>query len=605
MARKQRPHPTSSKKHKKKAPVVSSSSSEAEMPPAPAGAAESDRDSHGYDSDARISDDASLLQQPLLQISEHHRSPERTSPSSSHERSHRSSPERTSPPRRSKRSSRPSSRSSRHSGAPEAAEQSEEDLQFVSHQPGIFPENPNSPDGATATPASTLGGEKFTAPLPTGPSILPPGPSRFQALEAHGPRVSETVNSALLIANEQQQSTPQQLAKNHPRERNSPGLPVDPSRPATVQSRLPPVGSPDPSRRVVALEDDNDDNLAGGMRGNGSAEAAQAAPLQRSGDAPPKPSPHPPAKVKGQEQQREGKTKPEAPAGGVLGNPAADILAALASVQAQLQSQEKRLTAYADARERTEEQRERESRLRDEIEALKQEANLQEESQERRDRKRKEREQSIRDTGGAAAQSPSRRAKESGVLAQPFAALQDPDYSSRFEILMKAGQRTMAEVAEALEATKERGQYSAGRADAFLKSKATARFRRTLQEANSSLQDDQEPIAEHSKLGSLLQAPGNEDAVDIVVKLRDAHARARAKATHCSTPALGAGNLCSLPIVKNDAAMGRKGLTFLSAVAYAVCEDCPKCTILRNQAETEREWKAPQPTVQGRRQSHR
>ena len=555
------------------------------MPPAPAGPAESDRDSHGYGSE-----DASLLH--TLQTSEYHRSPERTSPSSSHERSHRSSPERTSPPRRSERSSRHSSRSSRHSGASEAAEQSEEDLRFVSHQPGILPENPTSSYEATITPASTLGGEKFTAPQPTGPSTYSSGSSRPQALEVPGSRVGETVNSALLIASEQQQPTPQQPANKHPRERNPPGSPVDPSRPATVQSRLPPVGSPDLSRRVIALEEDDDDNLAGGMRGNGSAEAAEAAPLQRSGDAPPKLSPHLPAKVKGQEQQREGKTKPETTAGGALGNSAADILAALASVQAQLQSQEKRLAAYSDARERTGEQRERESQLLDEIVALKQEAKLQGESQERRDRKRKEREQSIRDTGGAAAQSPSRRVKDKESSARPFAAFQDPEYLSRFEILMKAGQRTMAEVAEALEATKERGQYSAGRADAFLKSKATARFRRTLQEANSGLQDDQEPIAEHSKLGSLLQAPGNEDAVDIVVKLRDAHARARAKATHCSTPALGAGNLCSLPIVKNDGTMGRKGLTFLSAVAYAVCEDCPKCTILRNQAETEREWKA-------------
>jgi len=115
-----------------------------------------------------------------------------------------------------------------------------------------------------------------------------------------------------------------------------------------------------------------------------------------------------------------------------------------------------------------------------------------------------------------------------------------------------------------------------------------------LQEANSNLTEDQEPIAEHSKLGSLLQAPGNEDAVDIVVKLRDAHARARAKATHCSTPALGAGNLVNLSTVKNDSNMGRKGLTFLSAVAYAVCEDRPKCTVLRTRAENEREWKARQ-----------
>ena len=240
----------------KRAPVPSSSSSEAEIPLDSAEAASDRADSHGYASEA-----SHLSRQP----SEHHRSsPGRTSPGSSHERSYQSSSERTSPLQ---------------------AEQPEDDLQFVSHQPP--PEGPS--DGAV-NPASTLGDGKFTAPRSSG-FLTPPGTSRHQAPEAPVSRVSDTVNSVLLVSEQQQQqqqqSTPPQLAKNHPRERNSPGLPVDPSRPATVQSRLPPVGSPDPSRRVVALEDDNDDNLAGGMRGNGSAEAAQAAPLQRSGDVPP------------------------------------------------------------------------------------------------------------------------------------------------------------------------------------------------------------------------------------------------------------------------------------------------------------------------------
>ncbi len=123
MTRKQKN--SSKKQPKPRKRAAPSSSSEAEMPPAPAGPA-SDRDSHGYSSDASLP----------IQHSEPHRSLERTSPSSFHERSHRSSPERTPSPRRSERSSRHSSRSSRHSSALEAAELSEEDLQFVSHQTG-------------------------------------------------------------------------------------------------------------------------------------------------------------------------------------------------------------------------------------------------------------------------------------------------------------------------------------------------------------------------------------------------------------------------------------------------------------------------------------
>ena len=525
MARKQF-KPTSSKKQsklRKRAPVSSSSSSEDEMPQDPAQAA-SDRDSHGYGSDAS----------PPRQPSESHRSPERTPRGSSHERSHQSSQDRVSSPR---------------------AEHSEDDLQFVSHQPP--PED--SSDEAAVT-SSTLGDGKFT--VPPAPSFstppLSPGSSRLQALEAPVSHVGAPVNSSLLLGEQQQpqQATPPQLANKHPQQRNSPGSPVppanDPSRPATVLSRLSPANSS--ARRIRALEDNDDGAPADGKRDNSSAGAAQAAPLQQADIAPPKPSPETPEKVEAKKKRAGGgsKPKPEPPVSEALGAPAADILAALASLQAQLKSQEKRL----EARER---------------------------AAASPPKKRKEPEA-----------SPPKKRKEPEAPAQPFAALQNPEYLCRFEHLLKAGQRTMAEVADALEATKEAGQYSSGRADFYLKAKANTRIQRTLHAANNNLQDDQEPILENSKLGNLLQAPGNEDAVDIVVKLRDAHARARAKATHCSTPALGAGNLVNLPVVKNDSSMGRKGLTFLSAVAYAVCEDCTKCTILRNRAESEREWKAKQ-----------
>ena len=255
-----------------------------------------------------------------------------------------------------------------------------------------------------------------------------------------------------------------------------------------------------------------------------------------------------------------------------------DILSLLSTVQSQLQRHEILLKESDQADKRklkrnhtSEYEEAREEQLLDEIQTLKEVVRSFQESEVQREQKQRQ-------------EAP----------AQPFAALQDPEYLVRFENLMKAGQRNMAEVAEALEATKERGTYSAGRADFYLKAKAMSRVKQVLLTANSSLQDDQDPIDEHSKLGCLIQAPGNEDSVDIVTKLRDVHARARTKTAHCATPAIGASNLVNSSVIKNDATMGRKGLAFLSAVAYAVCEDCTKCTELRQQAEKQRELKAKQ-----------
>jgi hypothetical protein len=567
------------KKIPKKAPVVPSSPSEsdAEFEQPPSGSAAGAPDE--YPLVGSLLDD-----QPLSQASDGDRSPERTSSGAHDMHSDRSSSQERTSPLPSERNSQQSSRSSRRSSAQEDVDSLEEDLHFISHQPA---ENLNSSDdemGATHSGPA----EKFTAPQPTQqPSPRPP------VHEASLSRGQVQVNSALLNAAEanklasprppHQQAIPSKL--QHPPQRNhSPGSsPVppanDPSRPATVASRLPTASNA--VRRVSALEDDDDDAPVGGSSDGGNAGTVLAAPHQHDVDAALRPSSNPPAK-RDEKKRRTGSRKQtslEAPAGGAPDGPTTAILAMLSTMQAQLESQEKRLMAQAGARERAEERHQlgaqRENQLLDEIVALKGEARAAEESQSRRERKRRERE---------AEQPP----------AQPFAAFQDPEYLCRFEHLMKTGQRTMAEVAEALEATKERGTYSSGRADFYLKAKANTRFQRTLQQANNNLAEDQEPIAEHSKLGGLLQAPGNEDAVDIVVKLRDAHARARAKATHCSTPALGAGNLVNLSIIKNDSRMGRKGLAFLSAVAYAVCEDCTKCTILRTKAENEREWKARQ-----------
>ena len=291
-------------------------------------------------SSKKLKKSVSKQKRKALSLQDSHRSSERNSHRSSPERPDRSqerisphrSQERTSPHRSLERTSRQSSRSSRQSNsAPDAVDQSDEDLQFVSHRPGIGSENFNSSDvAAAANPASILE-EKFTA----SPKAESPNPltstSRPLVHEAPVSRVGDKVKSPLLP---HATTTLQQLATKHPQQRNQPGLPVDPSHPATVHSRLPPAGSPAHSRRVNALEEDEDVNLAGGTSGNSRGEAAQTALLQRSGDTPLKPPTHPPAKVEGKEKQGEGKTKLETPAGGAFGNSAADILAALVSMQA-------------------------------------------------------------------------------------------------------------------------------------------------------------------------------------------------------------------------------------------------------------------------------
>jgi hypothetical protein len=172
----------------KRAPVPSSSSSEAEIPLDSAEAASDRADSHGYASEA-----SHLSRQP----SEHHRSsPGRTSPGSSHERPYQSSPERTSPLQ---------------------TEQPEDDLQFVSHQD---PTKVSSDEAVN--PASILGDGKFTVPRSSGFSTLP-GSSRPQAPESPIPRAGDTVNSVLLVGEQQQQqqSTPELHQAYVVKQRNS------------------------------------------------------------------------------------------------------------------------------------------------------------------------------------------------------------------------------------------------------------------------------------------------------------------------------------------------------------------------------------------------
>jgi hypothetical protein len=468
---------------------------------------------------------------------------------------------------------------------PHAAELSDEELLCTGH----FPANPAGAEIGASVAVPGNQGEKFT----NSPAIPPPG---FKApeeplLTPQVPRSSETpVNSSLLVPNSQTTPQPRQPTNNkhsHPRN-NSPSAkalatPVsNPLRPPTVQDRLQPAKAS--QQKIAALVDSDDDAPAVDATAGGHTAAAPPAHSSGGGNAR-----NPPSATSGieSEKKRHKHSRPQTstadhqervPDGSAPDSATPSILAMLTALTAQMQQQEKRLAAREQADEQAAKRQRpseldlyREEQLLDEIQSLREEVKSKEEMA-------KEREQQQRNT----------------LSAQPFAALQDPEYLCRFESLMKAGQRTMAEVAEALEATKERGTYSSGRADHYLKAKAMSRVQQALQTATGNLAETQEPIAEDSKLGNLLITPGNEDSVDIIVKLRDVHARARAKTAHCTTPALGAGNLVNTAVVKNDPNMGRKGLTFLSSVAYAVCEDCPKCTDLRKQAEKDREWKAKQ-----------
>lgn len=185
------------------------------------------------------------------------------------------------------------------------------------------------------------------------------------------------------------------------------------------------------------------------------------------------------------------------------------------------------------------------------------------------------------------------KGEKESLLARPakFLKLQDPEYSSRFEVLMRMGTYSMDEVEKALDATMQDGKYSSQRADAYLKSLARSQHAEVLQRANAGADESLAPITETSALGRLLCTPGDADGIDIVAKLRDVHARSRARNTHSAIPAICAGNLLDAPSVKGDPAMGRKGTLFLSRVANAVSEDCSKCGALRQEAESTQKWK--------------
>jgi hypothetical protein len=171
-----------------------------------------------------------------------------------------------------------------------------------------------------------------------------------------------------------------------------------------------------------------------------------------------------------------------------------------------------------------------------------------------------------------------------------FQQLDDPEFAARFESLMKTGLYSLEDVRAALETTKQEGKYSSTRADAYLKAILVSKRNDVLQRANQGVADDQPSIQPGSALARLLGTFGNEDAVDIVVKLKDVHAKR--KTSHSAAPAVAASNLLQAAAVKGDCHLSRKGFTFLSHVATAVCEDCDKCQELRSEAEAAERWRA-------------
>ena len=184
---------------------------------------------------------------------------------------------------------------------------------------------------------------------------------------------------------------------------------------------------------------------------------------------------------------------------------------------------------------------------------------------------------------------------EAAKAPKPASKFEDPEFSSRLETLMRTGQYTLQEVITALENTKQDGKYSSTRADAHLKAIQQSSRQDARKQANASLEDAHVSIAEGSSLARILSTCGNnENAIAIVVKLKDVHARRATKASHSAVPAIAASNLLQTPVIKNDAQMSKEGLGFLSQVAAAVCEDCEQCQEQRKTKEAQDKWKASQ-----------
>jgi hypothetical protein len=170
-----------------------------------------------------------------------------------------------------------------------------------------------------------------------------------------------------------------------------------------------------------------------------------------------------------------------------------------------------------------------------------------------------------------------------------FARLEDPQNAKRLEYLVGKGY-TVAEAMQALEDTRSPdGNFSSMRAETHLKANAEAEQADVVRRANALNGDSAIPeILPNSAVAHLLTQ--HEDAVDMVTKLREVHAKSRLKNMHNGKTALSAACLVEVPSVKTDGSLLRKGLNFLCQVASAVSEDCGKCKELRDQLEQEARW---------------
>jgi hypothetical protein len=170
-----------------------------------------------------------------------------------------------------------------------------------------------------------------------------------------------------------------------------------------------------------------------------------------------------------------------------------------------------------------------------------------------------------------------------------FARLEDPQNAKRLEYLVAKGY-TVTESMQALEDTRSPdGNFSSLRAETHLKANAEAEQADVVRRANALNGDSAIPeILPNSAVAHLLTH--HEDAVDMVTKLREVHAKSRSKNMHSGKSALSAACLVEVPSVKSDSSLLRKGLNFLCQVASAVSEDCGKCKELRDQLEQEARW---------------
>jgi hypothetical protein len=132
----------------------------------------------------------------------------------------------------------------------------------------------------------------------------------------------------------------------------------------------------------------------------------------------------------------------------------------------------------------------------------------------------------------------------------------------------------------------ESGKVSVQRADAYLKAQEAAETKAAEDRANAAASTTETaPMLENSALGRLLgEFP---DRTSIVLRVRDVHAKQRAKTTHSGKPALCAASLVETAAIKNDGELTRYGHVFLCRVASAVSEDCSTCKELRDKLEKE------------------